>query len=163
MNDELDFYIDIAYTGDPADFDCGFEIFNAYLKYRFLDDKAAIHYILNSENDDLIAYFSLLASCIFLDNYDDSNIIPAIELKMFAVDKKYRGLNLSGQFLEAIYDKVVAYLQYVGAKALILYAVPAEKVVKMYESSGFIKMPENLSMYKSSFNDGCIPMYRFID
>jgi len=163
MNDELDFYIDIEYTGNLNDFNCGFEVFNSYLKYRFLDDKAAMHYIINSENDDLIAYFSLLASCIFLNNYDDTNIIPAIELKMFAIDKKYRNLNLSARFLKSIYDIVVSYLRYVGAQALILYSVPAEKVVTMYESVGFVKMPENFSMYKSEFNDGCIPMYKFID
>ena len=91
MSNEFDFYIDIDYAGDVNGFDCGFKVFNSYLKDRFLDDKAAIYYIINSENDDLIAYFSLLASCIFLGEYNDMNVIPAIELKMYAVDKRYRG------------------------------------------------------------------------
>ena len=163
MNGEVEFDIDIEYYGDIEDFDCGFEVFNSYLKYKFLDDKAAIHYVTNTENDNLIAYFSLLASCIFLSDFGDSNIIPAIELKMFAVDKKYRRLNVSGKLLEAIYDLVVDYSHYVGAKALILYSVPAEKVVQMYEKSGFRIMPENFSMYRSNFNDGCVPMFKFIE
>ena len=161
MDKELDFYIDIEYDGNINGFDCGFEVFNEYLKHKILDDKAVIHFIINSENDDVIAYFSLLASCIFLNNYEDSNVIPAIELKMFAVDKKYRGLNLGVRLLEDITDVVKKYsLECVGAKALILYSVPAGKVVEMYESSGFVKMPEEYSMYKSYFSDGCISMYK---
>jgi GNAT superfamily N-acetyltransferase len=164
MNNGLDFYIDVDFDGDTDDFDCGFEIFNAYLKNRFLDDRAVIHYVISAADDNIIAYFSFLASCIFLSGSADSNIIPAIELKMFALDKRYHGLNLSENLLDAIYKTAYQYsLKYVGAKALILYSVPAEKVVKMYESSGFRKMPENFSMYESSFNDGCIPMYRFLD
>ena len=163
MSDKIDFYIDIEYDGNISGFDCGFDVFNAYLKDKFLDDKAAVHYIINSENDELIAYFSLLAACISLSEYNDTNIIPSIELKMYAVDKKYRGLNISDKLLEAVYASVRQYsLKYVGAEALILYSVPAEKVLKMYEKSGFSKMPEHFSMYKSRFNEGCIPMYRFI-
>jgi len=163
MNDEIDFYVDTE-CENIDDFDCGFKVFNAYLKYKFLDDRAAIHYIIDAQNDNLISYFSLLASCIFLNDYDDSNVISAVELKMFAIDKKYRGLHMSERLLEAIYKTVRQYsLKYIGAKALILYSVPAEKVVQMYEASGFQKMTENFSMYKSSFNDGCIPMYKFIE
>ena len=96
-------------------------------------------------------------------DFGDSNIIPTIELKMFAVDKRYRRLNVSGKLLEAIYDLVADYSHYVGAKALILYSVPAEKVVRMYKENGFEIMPENFSMYRSNFNDGCVPMYKFIE
>ena len=163
MGEKIDYYIDIEYEGDIDSFDCGFEVFNAYLKYKFLDDKAVIHYIIDAESESLIAYFSLLASCVFLNDFSDSNVIPAIELKMFAIDKKYRNLNLSGRLLDDITYVVSKYSsECVGAKALIFYSVPAEKVVQMYEGSGFKKMPENFSMYKSNFNDGCIPMYKFI-
>jgi GNAT superfamily N-acetyltransferase len=163
MNNAIEFYIDTE-CENIDDFDCGFEVFNAYLKHKFLDDRAAIHYVKDAENDDLISYFSLLASCIFLNDYVDSNVIPAIEVKMFAIDKKYRKLDLSSKLLEAVYKIARQYsLKYVGAKALILYSVPAEKVVQMYENNGFTKMPKNFLMYKSNFNDGCIPMYKFIE
>ena len=164
MSNEIDFYIDIEYYGNTENFDCGFEVFNVYLKHKFLDDKAVIHYIIDSESDDLIAYFSLVASCIFVSGSKNSNIIPAIELKMFAIDKNYRNLNLSSRFLEDITYVVKKYsLECVGAGALILYSVPAEKVVQIYEDNGFKKMPENFSMYKSQFNEGCVPMYKFIE
>ena len=163
MDNEIDFYIDTE-CENINDFDCDFEVFNIYLKKHIPMDKAVFHYIINPEDDSLIAYFSLLASCIFLnDSSSNSNIIPAIEVKMFAIDKKYRKLNLSHRLLADIYDIVMSYLRYVGAEALILYSVPAEKVVQMYENNGFKKMLENFSMYKSNFNDGCVPMYRFIE
>jgi ribosomal protein S18 acetylase RimI-like enzyme len=91
-------------------------------------------------------------------------MIPAIELKMFAIDKKYRGLKLSETFLEDIYNVVIGnLLQYIGADALILYAVPSDNVVQMYEKSGFKKMPFDYSMYESHFDNGCIPMYKLIE
>ena len=163
MNNEIEFYIDIE-CDNINDFDCGFDVFNLYLKEKFLDDKAVFHYIIDAENDNLIAYFSLLASCVFVSGSNDSNILPAIEVKMYAVDKKYQKLNLSKKLLAAIYKTVWQYsLECVGAKALILYSVPAEKVVRMYEANGFQKMIENFSMYRSQFNEGCVPMYKFIE
>ena len=163
MNKEIDFYIDIEYDGNKNDFDCGFDIFNSYLKHNILEDKAAMHYITDAENDNLIAYFSLLASCIFLNEFENSNIIPAVEIKMYAVDKKYQKLHLGEKLLESIYKTIRQYsLKYIGAKAVVLYSVPAEKVVQMYETGEYKKMPENYSMYKSSFNEGCVPMYKFI-
>ena len=159
MNRGIDYYVSTEYAGNLNSFDCGFVVFNEYLKQDFLDDGAAVHYIINANDDSLIAYFSLLASCIFVSNPDE-NALPAIELKIFAIDKRYRNLNLSVQFLEDIHDIVVGYLDYVGAKALILYSVPIEKVIEMYEKSAFVKMPENFTMYRSKFSDGCVPMFK---
>jgi len=163
MDNEIDFYIDTE-CGGINDFDCGFPVFNDYLKKHIPKDKAAFHYIVNSENDSLIAYFSLLASSVFLSNSTDSNIMPAIELKMFAVDKKYQGRNLSNRLVDAIINIVSEYSsEYVGAEILILYSVPTERVVSMYEKSGFEKLPSEWNMYKSWFSDGCVPMYRIIE
>ena len=39
MSGEIDFYIDIE-CDKINDFDCGFDVFNVYLKEKFLDDKA---------------------------------------------------------------------------------------------------------------------------
>jgi len=115
------------------------------------------------DNDELIAYFSLLASCVILGDLNDYDLVPAIELKMYAINKKYQGMNLSNKIIDAVIDIVDEItLEEIGARMLILYSVPSEKVMKMYEKSGFTKMPENFSMYKSYFNDGCIPMYMLI-
>lgn len=160
MNDNIDFYIDTK-IDSVDDFDCGFAVFNDYLKKRIPKDKAAFHYIIDAENDNLIAYFSLLASCVMIGDFDRHNFIPAIELKMFAVDKKYQKRNLSNRLVDAIVDIAEEYSsEYVGAELLVLYSVPAEQVVKMYEKSGFEKLPAEWFMYKSYFSNGCIPMYK---
>ena len=160
MKGEIDFYIDTECENEDS-FDCGFAVFNEYLKRRVPKDKAAFHYIVDSGDGSLIAYFSLLASCVFAVDPAESNIIPAIELKMFAIDKKYQKQKLSNRLVDAISYLVSEYSsEYVGAELLILYSVPAEKVVKMYERSGFKVMPENFSMYKSYFTESCVPMYQ---
>ena len=137
--------------------------YNDYLHNHIPDDKAAFHYIINAENDDLIAYFSLLTSCVILGDLNNYDFVPAVELKMFAIDKKYQGKNLSNKLIDAIINIVNEItLEDIGARVLVLYSVPAEKVINMYEKSGFSKMPEYFSMYKSYFSDGCIPMHRLI-
>jgi len=162
MGNEIEFYIDNTYE-NINDFDSEYEVFNAYLKKRIPDDKAAFHYVINSDNDDLIAYFSLLASCAILGDLKDYDFVPAVELKMFAIDKKYQGMRLGNRIVDAIVNIVDEItLEEIGARVLVLYSVPAEKVVQMYERSGFVKMPENFSMYKSYFTEGCIPMYKLI-
>ena len=163
MNDEFDFYIDTE-CDNINDFDCGFEVFNDYLKRHVPKDKAVLHYIINPDDNSLIAYFSLLASCILIGDFNNHNFISAIELKMFAVDKKYQKRNLSNRLVDAITNIVNEYaLEYVGAELLILYSVPAEQVVHMYEKSGFEKLPAEYFMYKSYFNNGCISMYKIIE
>ena len=160
MNNEIDFYIDTEFE-NIYDFDCGFVVFNDYLKKHMPKDNAVFHYIINAENNELIAYFSLLASAVLFGKVNNFNSVPAIELKMFAVDKKYQKRNLSIGLVEDITDLMREYsLEYVGADVLILYSVPEEKVVKMYENCGFNILPEEYSMYKSYFNKGCIPMYK---
>ena len=157
---EIDFYIDTEYSNINS-FDCNFDVFNIYLKQRIPKDKATFHYIINSEDDSLIAYFSLLASCVLMGEFDSHEFIPAIELKMFAIDKHYQKLDLSSKLVAAIIDIVEEYSsEYVGAELLILYSVPAEKVVDIYETSGFKKLPSEYFMYKNYFSGGCIAMYK---
>ena len=163
MNDEIDFYIDTTYTA-ANNFDCGFEVFNEYLKNNTPKDKAVFHYIIDARNDNLIAYFSLLSSCVLVGDFAEHTFIPAIELKMFAMDKKYQKRNLSNNLVDAIVEIVNEYSsEYVGAELLVLYSVPAEQVVSMYEKSGFQKLPAEYFMYKSYFSEGCISMYKVVD
>ena len=160
MNNGIDFYIDTEFD-NINDFDCGFNIFNDYLKKRIPKDNAVFHYIINIENNDLIAYFSLISSAVLLGTFDNFNSVPAIELKMFALDKKYQKQNLSVRIVKDIAVLMREYsMEYVGADILILYSVPEDKVVKMYEKCGFQLLPKEYSMYKSWFSDGCIAMFK---
>jgi len=135
MDKKIDFYIDNE-CENMEDFDCGFEVFNDYLQKHIPKDKAVFHYIINSDDDSLIAYFSLLASCVLMGDFNKHHFIPAIELKMFAVDKKYQKRNLSNKLINAIINIVNEYAsEYVGAELFVLYSVPTDHVVHMYEKS----------------------------
>ena len=96
---EGSFYIDTV-CETIKNFDSGHSVFNEYLQY--IADSAVVHYILDSANDNLIAYFSLVSSAILHGDPEKLNAIPAIELKMFALDKHYHGANLSSVLLDAV-------------------------------------------------------------
>jgi len=176
-NNCINFYIDKEYKNETEiqNFNCGkYTSFNNYLKEKKYkeykeDAKAVIHYVIDAENEALIGYFSLAASAVFVGDKLAATIIPAIELKMFAIDEKYQGKGLSGKILGSMYDIVKYYaMNYVGAKMLVLYAIPETEdpiVVKMYKKSGFAEMELDSSMYrfKDDFNNQCVPMYKLIE
>ena len=59
---------------------------------------------------------------------------------MFGLDKNYQGLNLSSNLLDAIIKTIQYYSdKYVGADILILYSVPVDHIIELYESEGFNK------------------------
>jgi len=151
------FYIDTV-CDDISGFDSGYCVFNEYLQRS--NDSAVTHYILDSETDIVIAYFSLLSSALLHGDPVNLNAIPAIELKMFALDKRYHGSELSSELLDAVLMTIHHYSnRYVGADVIILYSVPVEGVMKLYKSKGFVEVGESLTAFKDKFTEGCIPMY----
>jgi len=154
---EIDFYIDTNCV-DITGFDSGYRVFNKYLLQS--SDSAVTHYILDAETDEIIAYFSILSSALLHGDPSNLNAISAIELKMFALDKRYHGSDLSSELLDAIIVTIKHYSnKYVGADVIILYSVPAERVIKLYKSKGFIELGESLTAFKDEFTEGCVPMY----
>ena len=151
------YYVDTI-CDNIMEFDSGYSVFNDYLRNSM--DSAVIHYICDKETDRLVAYFSLVASGILLGDPNNLNAIPAIEIKMFALDKRCQGSGLASCFLDVAVDmiKFIA-CEYVGAEAIILYSVPVERVVKLYESKGFERIGGVLTAFKSDFTNGCIPMF----
>ena len=153
----IEFYIDTV-CEDVSGFDSKYRVFNEYIKHS--GDSAVIHYIMESETDKLIAYFSVLSSALLYGDPINLNAIPAIELKMFALDKRYQGLNLSSILLDAVIKTIQYYSdKYVGADILILYSVPVDQVIELYESKGFQRIENTLTAFKSDFTDGCVPMF----
>ena len=151
------FYIDTV-CEDISDFDSKHHVFNEYMQYS--GDSAVIHYIMDAETDKLIAYFSVLTSALLYGDPKNLNAIPAIELKMFALDKRYQGLNLSSILLDAIIKTIRYYSdQYVGADILILYSVPVDHVIELYESKGFQQVEGTLTAFRSDFTVDCVPMF----
>jgi GNAT superfamily N-acetyltransferase len=153
------FYIDTE-CADITGFDSGAEndVFNDYLRQRY--DSSVIHYVMDAETDRLVAYFSLIASALLDSSLGDKAIVPAIELKMFCLDKSFRGTGFAPILLGAVVDVIRHYaVEYVGADVAFLYSVTPDKVVQLYEKAGFAKLDGDYSAYESEFTDGCIPMY----
>jgi len=154
---KINFYINTT-CDDITGFDSGYRVFNEYLSQS--NDSAVTHYILDAETDEIIAYFSLLSSALLHGDPSNLNAISAIELKMFALDKRFHGLDLSSELLNAIIVTIKHYSnKYVGADVIILYSVPVKRVINLYRSKGFIELGESLTAFKDEFTEGCVPMY----
>ena len=157
---KISFYIDTA-CDDPSGFDSGYSVFNDYLHLR--DDSSVMHYIIEPETDDLMAYFALLSSALLYGELSHLGAIPAIELKMFALDKRYQKKGVANTFIYAILEVIKHYsTEYVGAKIILLYSVPVAAVTKLYEDCGFRYAKGSYATYKSPFNEGCLPMYKLL-
>ena len=50
----------------------------------------------------------------------------------------------------------------VGAKIVLLYSVPVDAVLNLYESCGFLRSSDIFVTYKSDFNQGCVPMFKVL-
>lgn len=86
----------------------------------------------------MIGYFSLLSSAVLYDERSKLGAIPAIELKMFALDKRYRGKGVASTFLNTALAIIDSYsTDYIGAKIILLYSVPVESVLSLYKNAGF--------------------------
>ena len=157
----VNYFIDILHD-NIDDFDSGYPVFNAYLKHR--SDSAAMHYIVDVETEALIAYFSLLSSAAIIGDLDNLEVIPAIELKMFAVDKRFQKKGIATILLESIIKVIKQYAsECVGANIILLYSVPVDAVMNLYGKCGFQQASGTFATYKSYFNQGCIPMYKTLD
>jgi len=154
---KISFYIDTV-CDDITGFDSGYKVFNKYLSQS--GDSAVTHFIFNAETDEIIAYFSLLSSALLHGDPANLNAIPAIELKMFALDKSYQGSDLSSELLDAVIMTIQHYSnKFIGADVVVLYSVPVDKVTKLYMSKGFVKVGGLFTAFKDEFTEGCIPMY----
>ncbi len=159
---ENEFYIvesdDIA--DDETKFFSGHEVFDHYFINHSKYDNAAMHYVLESKSNKLIAYFSLMASSVFIKT---GKQLSAIEIKMFSINKEFQGRGLSQKVLDAIVLLTQYYSDnFVGADIILLHSVPVEYVVKMYEDCGFDRVTSDFDVHVSSFNENCVPMIKLM-
>jgi hypothetical protein len=155
-----DYKIDTSPT-DTSSFDCGHVSFNDYLRKH--NDASVMHYIKESATDKLAGYFTLQAAALPYSWPGQTGAIPAIEMKMFAMDKHFHGSGASTSVLSSIIDLVAHYAHdFVGAKIILVYSVPVEGVLALYESNGFERLTGSTSPYPSTFADGCVPMFKVL-
>ena len=164
------------YLNKLKKFDCTDNKINKFFqKHAIDDDESVTHLYINKNNNDIIACVSLSCSGIILDIDNYSYIYPAVEIKMFAVDKKYQGKPFSNGsdktlsdviFNNVLFDVIDSFTEnYCGATHVILYS--KIKAVHFYQKHNFHSFKEYLvddKSYSLKRNDSytvseCIPLF----
>ena len=129
------------------------------------DRRFVSYVVINNDNGDIIACYSLGSSACIYSIYDKSYFTPAIEITLFAVDERYQDIKTEDgcECLSAIiFYELLSYISYltdevIGATKVILYATP--KAIPFYTKCGFGAFENNMLQNQDSFLDGCTPMY----
>lgn len=148
-------------------FDCGNDVINNYLKEHACNDpRSATFVIYDTKENQVISYYSLSCSGFVMNHNSHITIYPAVEIKMFAVDDKYKHIPFSQDdsftLSDYIFCNVISRVydfteKECGADKIILYSVP--RAENFYIKNGFIRFQEFMLKSESMFLDGCIPMY----
>lgn len=134
--------------------------------------------LIDSQANCIVGYFSLKCSCLqweYKDRYtgkDSKESFPAIEISRFAIDQKYQGKHclISGYedtkyseyLFDNVMDSIVSIHYYTGISAIILFSVDEGKPLSFYRRLGFSEIEGDYTVYETTNNVGCIPMYKFI-
>lgn len=155
-----------------ASFDCDNNNINNYYRYNANNDISSVTHLFIDENmNRLVACATLSTSGITIvpDLFTTdmpTTLIPAYEVKYFAVDKAYQHLKYNEDDSETlsyyIFSYILMYLEniaatQVGATKIVLYSVP--KAMHFYERSGFRRLGHNLRGDDGDYVKDCIAMY----
>lgn len=152
-----------------AQFNCGDESINRIFR-KDTDKLHTTTYIFTSpESGRIISFVSFCASSIQIRNKKGLFSLPAVELKLFGVDKAYQHQSILLDNREIKYSEfaflwLISYLTrevkpLINIEYLILHSVPNENTLKFYEKMGMQRIDENQNVHDSDFSEGCIPMY----
>lgn len=161
-----------------SNFDCNDNPYiQNFIRARALEDCAVTYLFIDRRCQQTIAFASVVCSGImvptdtgeqscFLEN--EYEIIPAMEVKCFAVNKAYRHIRYtSSSTLEDtlsayIFNYVLVELSrvaafHIGTEKIILYAVPRAK--SFYYRRGFKPFEQNMTGTAERSLQACHPMY----
>lgn len=153
-------------------FDCGNSVLDNFLRNESCDTDISKTYLMIEDDVKLIGFYSLTCSSLLEINDKNKNVesyIPAICLKMFAIDKKYQDIKITGYghtyahfMLTACIDKIKEIKDhYVGAECIILNST--KDGYELYKNVGdFHKLDGEYKLPDYSENPNAIKMYRSI-
>ncbi len=152
-----------------AQFNCGDDNINK-LFCKKTDRLHSTTYIFSdSSTGKIISFVSFCTGAIQMHTKNGLLALPAVELKLFGVDKEYQQKYISSENTRLKYSEftflwLINYIQkvikpVVNVEYLILHSVPSEKTLKFYEKMGMKYFTENENIHNSDFSKGCIPMY----
>lgn len=141
------------------EFDCSSQELNDYLKNHALQSQnshAARTYVVveNSENNKVIAYYSLAYSSVGYEKAPDRvrkglsrNPVPTILLARLAVDNHFKGQRIGPGLLKDAMRKAVQASDIAGLRAVWVHSKD-QKAKGFYETHGFTASPnEDLHLF----------------
>jgi len=155
-------------------FDCGNEDINKYIKKVnevYINGMGVTKLIVNKEETEIIGFYTLCSSAMLqiIDNHNRA--LPAIEIKIFAMDLKYQNILFykdmedekltfsSAMFTDIIEDIVELSNESIGVKYIILHSVT--DAIKFYRRGFFVsinEINEFLELPYDRFSTGCKEM-----
>ncbi|MCR5144818.1 MAG: hypothetical protein K6B67_05860 [Lachnospiraceae bacterium] len=136
---------------------------------------ARTYIVLDSETDEIVAYFSLKAGFVSFNEIRRLfriafDTIPSVELANFAVNgsyiKKHPEAKGIGNYIikTFILPIVKNAASIVGVKLLYIFALPHDKLIKHYNEIGFSRLPNSIERQvhkriKPRYDRSCIFMY----
>lgn len=147
-------------------FDSGNESIDKYLREEALSDtKATTKLFINKENEDIIGMYSLACSIMCYEIDGKTYPMPSVEIKHFAIDKKYQDMSFSneeddGVFSDSILNKIINEIRTltendIGADKITLFSVP--DAVDFYKRNLFDTIDyKELDVLR--YLQGCTPM-----
>ncbi len=152
-----------------AQFNCGNDDINQLFSKKTDKLHSTTYIFLDTETGKIISFVSFCAGAIQMKTKNGLLALPAVELKLFGVDKKYQHQCLNSEDMKIKYSEftfiwLINYIRKViqpvmNVEYLILHSVPNKKTLKFYENMGMNYFTENENIHKSDFSNGCIPMY----
>lgn len=155
------------------DFDCGNETINNYIREKAINDVEIVAYLSIDKNQDkLISFLAISCSGILTDVNGDKPyqyIVPAIEVKYFAVNTVYQHLRSKDDDNDSMHTlSYKLFLYYVnelnkmskevcGANKIILYSV--EKAYNFYVKCLFEDFAEYMIRDSHPYTETCKPMF----
>ena len=137
------------------------------------DNENRTYLVKDRVTDEIAGYFALRNGLFTIQPGNDILTIPAIELSNFAVNETYRqnhpDVNKIGRTI--FYDFVLPIARHIqtlsAVKALYIYALPEDKLLKHYTTLGFTSLAEEDLQFiydrvKPTYDDGCIFMYQIL-
>lgn len=150
-------------------FGCENESINSYFKKKALkDDDATSFCFLTDDEETIIALSSLSCSAIIIESEKNLHLVPAVEVKMFAVNKEFQHKSMGMEIDETInwstycFDKLIGHInqfteKHCGASRMVLYSVP--RAVTFYERIGFKHFEGLMRPQDKTYLEECCPMY----
>lgn len=152
-----------------ARFNCGNDDINMIFRKNLDKLHTTTYLFMDNETGKIVAFVSFCASSIQMKDNRGLMSLPAVELKLFGVDKEYQhqqlifnGIEL--KYSEWVFQWLIGYIQNIvkpllNVDYLILHSVPNENTQKFYEKMGMQYLNSNQNVHNSDFSNGCIPMY----